>query len=133
MRLRQKRGLFRGARMVSERRVNRRNFLQTGVIATTGLIFASTGPPAAARPYAPSQRRKPFEFEEATIPQLQAAIQSGKESAVSLAKKYLQRIAEVDRGEFGVNSVIELNPDALAIARQLDKERKGKGARGLLH
>ena len=60
-------------------------------------------------------------------------MQSDRESAVSLAQKYLQRIAEIDKRGPGINSVIELNPDALAIARELDAERKGKGPRGPLH
>lgn len=74
-----------------------------------------------------------FELEEATIPQLQAAMHSGRETAESLARKYLQRIESLDRHGPKLNSVIELNPDALAIARELDAERKTKGARGPLH
>ena len=58
---------------------------------------------------------------------------SGKFTVRSLTEKYLARIEEIDRGGPAVNSVIEINPDALAIAEALDKERKSKGARGPLH
>src|SRR5204863_1241645 len=66
------------------------------------------------------------------IPELQKAM-AGRFSAVSLAKKYLGRIAEIDRRGPTLNSIIQLNPDALAIAAALDKERKAKGPRGPLH
>ncbi len=78
-------------------------------------------------------RRPQFQLEEATLHNLQNAMRSGRENAWSLTTKYLQRIAELDRRGPKLNSVIELNPDALAIARQLDAERKAKGARGPLH
>jgi amidase len=58
---------------------------------------------------------------------------SGKFSAAALVEKYLQRIEEVDRNGPAVNSIIELNPDALSIAEALDRERKEKGPRGPLH
>src|SRR6185503_12355699 len=51
----------------------------------------------------------------------------------SIAEAYLARIDELDRRGPTVNSVIETNPDALAIADALDRERRDKGARGPLH
>lgn len=89
----------------------------------------SSRPRAAAPPF----HIQPFEWEEATVVELQAAIRSGQETAVSLAKKYLQRIEDLDRRGPMLKSVIEINPDAVAIARALDKERKAKGPRGPLH
>src|SRR5437763_5306343 len=74
-----------------------------------------------------------FELDEYTIADLQAAIASGKFTSRSLTEKYLARMEAIDRHGPAVNSVIELNPDALAIATVLDKERKEKGARGPLH
>jgi len=76
---------------------------------------------------------KSFELEETTIAELQAGMSSGQFTARSLAEKYLKRIDEVDKRGPGINSVIEVNPDALAIAADLDKERKAKGPRGALH
>jgi amidase len=76
---------------------------------------------------------KPFEFDEASIADLQDQTRSGKCTARSLAETYLARIEEIDRRSPALNSVIELNPDALAIAEALDKERGERGARGPLH
>ncbi|HXD34026.1 MAG TPA: amidase [Pyrinomonadaceae bacterium] len=75
-----------------------------------------------------------FELEELTIAELQNGMKSGKYTAVSLAKKYLQRIQQIDKSGPAVNSVIEINPDAISIAAALDRERKAKGSsRGPLH
>jgi len=81
----------------------------------------------------PADRVEPFELDELTIADLQQAMQSGKESARSLVKKYQARIEAVDRKGPALNSVIEVNPDALEIAEALDRERSAKGARGPLH
>jgi amidase len=75
----------------------------------------------------------PFELEEVTIPQLQDGMKSGKYTAQSLVEKYLARIDEIDKRGPAVNAIIELNPDALSIAKALDQERNAKGARGPLH
>ncbi len=118
---------------------SRRNFLQSGAIggaaaaiypalAAARAIAAENSPRESASAEVPA-----FELEEVTIDQLQADMKSGKYTAHSLTEKYLQRIHEVDKQGPAVNSVIELNPDALAIAEQLDHERKEKGARGPLH
>jgi amidase len=58
---------------------------------------------------------------------------SRRESAVSLLKKYVARIDDIDRRGPALKSVIELNPDAVSIARALDVERQAKGPRGPLH
>jgi amidase len=76
---------------------------------------------------------KPFELDEITIPDLQAGMKSGRFTARSLVEKYSARIEEIDKQGPSVNSVIELNPDALSIADTLDQERKAKGPRGPLH
>ena len=60
-------------------------------------------------------------------------MKSGKYTARSIAEKYLARIDQIDKQGPAINAVIELNPDALAIADGLDKERKEKGVRGPLH
>jgi len=76
---------------------------------------------------------KSFELDEITIADLQDGMKSGKFTARSLAEKYTARIEEIDKQGPGINSVLELNPDALAIADSLDRERKAKGPRGPLH
>jgi amidase len=70
------------------------------------------------------------QLEETTIAELQTAMKSGQMSAREITQKYLDRIKEID-GK--LNSVIETNPDALAIADELDRERKSGKLRGALH
>lgn len=64
-------------------------------------------------------------------------MKSGKYTARSLVEKYTARIEEIDKANggagVGLNSVIEMNPDAASIADALDKERTAKGPRGPLH
>jgi amidase len=115
--------------------MNRRDFLLTTALGMAQMTVGcstsrvSTASHSSATPF----RIKSFEWEEATIFQLQAAMKSGKETAVSLVNHYRRRIDAVDRSGPAINSIIELNPDALAIARELDKDRKVKGPRSPLH
>ena len=60
-------------------------------------------------------------------------MKSGEETAESLTQKYLRRIEETNLRGPTLRAVLEVNPDALGIARSLDRERKAKGARGPLH
>jgi amidase len=111
---------------------SRRQFLKLGTCASALAVAGPTlGGAAGAAPTA--YQAKPFEFEEATVGDLQRAMQSGKHTARSIAESYLARIDEMDKHGPAVNSVIELNPEALAIAEALDRERRTKGARGPLH
>jgi amidase len=103
--------------------MKRRNFLQT---TASVLAVAVTRPAAAFKPAA-------FELEELTIADLQRGMQSGKYSARSLVEKYTDRINEIDKRGPTLKSVIELNPDAEAIAAALDRERKERGVRSPLH
>jgi amidase len=109
--------------------MNRRDFFlgcsQIALLSATSLHSGGAG--------SSSKWRTEFEWEEATIRQLRTAMEKRRESAVSLAKAYLKRIRDVDQNGPKLNSVIEINPDAIAIARELDRERKNKGARGPLH
>jgi amidase len=72
-------------------------------------------------------------MEEMTIAQLQDAMEAGALTARGLVEMYLERIERFDRQGPALNAVIELNPDALAIAESLDAERKAGSVRGLLH
>ncbi len=113
----------------------RRRFLQTTVLGGVGAAMlpalAGARVVPADLPASPEVGRS--ELDELTVTDLQAAMASGKFSALSLTQKYLARIEEIDRRGPAVNSVIEVNPEALPIAETLDKERKTKGARGPLH
>jgi amidase len=75
----------------------------------------------------------PFELDEVSVADLQKRMSAGETSARRLAEAYLGRIAALDRSGPALRSVIETNPEALAIADALDAERKAKGPRGPLH
>jgi amidase len=72
-------------------------------------------------------------MDELTISDLQAQLHSAALTARQLAENYLERIGALDQSGPALNSVIELNPDALAIADALDAERQARGPRGPLH
>lgn len=72
-------------------------------------------------------------MQEWTISELQEKMTSDELTARQLAEMYLGRIARIDEGENGIYSIIELNPDALGIAEQLDTERSEGKIRGPLH
>ena len=74
-----------------------------------------------------------FAYEEATVKELQAQMESGTLTAVELTAAYLERITLLDQSEDGVHSIIEINPDALEIAARLDAERRNGSIRGPLH
>src|SRR2546425_6815772 len=115
--------------------MKRRNVLQ---LVAVGSAAAMTGPTFASAalkpaPLAARSKVKPFDLDEATIAEFQAGMTSGRYSSLSLAKKYLTRIEQIDKHGPAVNAVIEINPDVITIARALDEERKAKGPRGALH
>ena len=68
-----------------------------------------------------------------SIAQIQQQMRVGQLSARALTEAYLQRIAEVDQSGPAINSIIEINPDAIEIARRLDDERATGPVRGPLH
>jgi amidase len=110
--------------------LNRRHFLR--ISALTGAA-AITGCNRALPSGNDDPSRTPFELEEKTIAELQDMMKSGQLTARSITEKYLARIDSVDRKGPHLNSILETNPDALAIATALDEERKSKGPRGPLH
>lgn len=97
-----------------------KNFL---LAIVTGLLFSCN----------PTNDTNSFAFEEATVAELQTQMQSGTLTAVELVSAYLERIALLDQSEGGVHSIIEVNPDALQIAAELDDERASGKVRGPLH
>src|SRR5690348_3114188 len=68
-----------------------------------------------------SQDTGPKKFNEATVAQLEAQMTSGQVTSTALTNFYIERILELDQNGPGVNAVIELNPDALAMARNADQ------------
>jgi amidase len=121
--------------------MKRRQFLHHGTqaaLATTLLPLAASGA-AASLPEAGTSSQpavavpKNFELSEVSITDLQARMQSGKSTARDLCQQYLARIAEINTKGPAINAVIEINPDALALADTLDKERKAGKVRGPMH
>jgi amidase len=111
--------------------MKRREFLR---IASLGGAALASPAWASFNAFEKSPRGLPaLPGEEWTLGQMRAAMSAGKLSAVALTKHYLGRLAAIDRSGPGLHAVIELNPDALAIAQALDRERKKQGPRGPLH
>ena len=73
------------------------------------------------------------DFSEASIAELHDQLQRGELRAEQLVAWYIDRIDTIDRVESGPNAIIEINPDALRIARALDVEWKTSGPRGPMH
>lgn len=72
-------------------------------------------------------------MQEYTIAELQGMLQSGETSSIELVEAYLDRVERFDRGGPRLNAVIEINPDAIEIAKSLDAERRAGKIRGPLH
>jgi len=117
--------------------MDRRSFL--GRAAVLGAAATGVTPrrlPVAVPPEAPVTPQGPlprFNLEESTVLGLQSEMEAGRLTAHDLVAQYLERIENLDRGGPALRSILELNPEALAIADALDQERKAKGPRGPLH
>jgi amidase len=107
--------------------MNRRQFLREGTLGGAATLAVS-GLEAASLRSAPR-----VDLEEATIASLQEKMRSGALTSRALTAAYFERIAALDKQGPTLRSVIETNPDALAVAEALDAERKAKGSRGPLH
>jgi len=75
----------------------------------------------------------PFRHAEATVAQLQAEMAAGRLTSEQLTRDYIQRILDLDQGGPGVNSVIEINPDAISMALDADAKRRRGIVLGPLH
>jgi amidase len=94
-------------------------------VAVRGEAEKSASSPAASDPS--------FELSELSIDELQEGMKSGRFTSRSLAEKYLARIEAIDKNGPALRSVIEVNPDALAMADEADRQRKTGVPRGPLH
>lgn len=136
---------------IKQERMNRRKFLRSGSLAAAAAVTVAgtaasvmTGCSSGSNQSEERKRdsaeiaaaeigRDEFELSEITIAELQQGLQSGKYSSVKLAELYLTRISEIDQGRHDLKSVIEVNPEALLLADQMDKERKQGKLRGPFH
>jgi amidase len=115
--------------------MHRRSFLKTSTIA--GVSISAISLNAAAAPHQNSAQaisgEMDFELDEVTVTGLQEDMKTGKHTSHSITKLYLKRIAAIDKKGPKLNAVIALNPDALQIAEDMDKERALGKIRGPLH
>src|SRR4029078_3860685 len=102
--------------------LDRSDFLGLAALAAAGVTIGASGTAEG--------QRSGFDPEERSIAELQAAIENGETTSAALTTWYLARIRTLDKK---TNSIIEINPDALNIARELDRERKAEKVRGPLH
>jgi len=117
--------------------MNRRSFVRRSVAGAAGAAVTSVSVRTRAELRdVKSPSPAPFALDEVTIADLQRGMSSGKYTAELIALNYLDRIDRIDdtdKNGPGLNSVIEVNPEALAIAVDMDKERKAGRVRGPLH
>src|ERR1700761_47660 len=118
--------------------MQRRNFIKTSslagltlsTLAATSCNLVSSDKKADAPAAAKTDN---FELNEVTIAVLQQKMQSKEYTSRSITELYLKRIDAIDKNGPKLNSVIELNKDALTIAEAMDKERAAGKVRGPLH
>jgi len=119
--------------------MNRNKFLKNSFLA--GLFFTQKDPVSRfslnktrflldTGEYSPVSS---FELDEITIPDLQKKMETGEFTSHKITQLYLKRIAEIDKAGPKLNAVIEINPEALEIAKSMDQERKMGKLRGPLH
>lgn len=120
---------------------SRRDFLQEASASAAALALGSrvlhaadTGVPEGDESVAAAERSIfANELHEVTLSALSESMATGHRTARGITELYLAAIQEYDRAGPRLNSVIELNPDALADAQRLDEERATRGARSALH
>lgn len=119
--------------------MKRRKFFQAASIGTAAVSLI---PLSACRPRRKREQKgverngaaeDDFRLNEMTVDELQGRMGDGSETALSLVEAYLQRIETIDQSGLQLNAVIELNPDAISIADELDRERAEGKLRGPLH
>lgn len=114
--------------------MNRRNFLKNSSFAGLGLSpFTGLALQQIKKEEGSKQDGGEFPLLETSIDALQEKMYSGSLTSVIVTNLYLQRIKSIDKSGPAINSVIEVNPDALKIAAQMDAERRSGKVRGRLH
>lgn len=118
--------------------MKRRSFLTTATLASAGLttllVTGCTSSTKKNEDLLPVENsNEAFELDEETISSLREKLTSGKYTSQQLVQLYLKRIEAIDKNGPQLNSVIEINPDAVTIAIEMDKELKAGKIRGPLH
>src|SRR5579875_3191886 len=120
--------------------MHRRRFLTAAALGSAASRLSAQEPKPEQPPLTPSDihqapgvHPRNFELDDIGATELAGRIRQGKLTSERLCQLYLERIDEIDRRGPALRSVIEINPDALSIARDLDADYRSKGARGPLH
>lgn len=115
--------------------MKRRDFFTRTTLATVGIstLFIQGCDTSKSNKEESLDSKLDFELDEETITSLQEKLSSGKYTSEQLVELYLQRIESIDKNGLNLHAIIEINPDALSIASQMDKERKAGKSRGALH
>lgn len=112
--------------------MQRRNFLKTASLTGVALTAGTTGLFAENKETVTEQAGA-FALSEITITELQQKLHAKTLTSRAIVEQYLKRIHDIDKNGPKLNSVIELNPDALKIADEMDKERHAGKLRGPMH
>jgi amidase len=120
--------------------LDRRTFVGASLAAGAALLAAPRSALASESSATPRMEPTPRDLApqiddvlSRSVAELGALMQRGALTSHDLTQRYLTRIAQMDKAGVALNAVIELNPDALAIADQRDAERKAGTTRGPLH
>ena len=121
--------------------MDRRKFIRNGSLAGLSVAAISSScndniekqEPKKVEPIPVVELKDEFALNEVTIDELQQKMTKGELSSRSITEMYLRRIESIDKSGPALNAVLEINPDALALADTLDAERRAGKYRGPLH
>jgi amidase len=113
--------------------MKRRSFISSTIVGVFGLPIMAKDPIMHETSSRREQIADKFELQEASIDILQQYMSTNKYTSKQITEIYLKRIMNLDKKGPCVNSVIEINPDALAIAERMDMERKAGKVRSPMH
>jgi amidase len=113
--------------------IDRRNFLGLAGLGAAGALIAQQTPQPMPPDHgpAPNAAPPPFELDEMTVGELQEGLRSGRFTSRSLTEAYLGRIEAIDKRGPAINAVIEINPDAMAIAAEMDRTHSSGPLHGI--
>ena len=111
--------------------LTRRTFIELGAAGAVVVVAGGVGAPSSVAASGPgSDKRRNEEFVEKDLVELQQLMRRGKLSSRELTEGYLERIKQLNPT---LNAIIETNPEAVKIAKRMDKERRSGHVRGPLH
>lgn len=115
--------------------IDRRGFISTTAVSAVGLALGAGCTPNATDRTASDMALsvQPFALDEIDVAALQKSMESGERTSASITQLYLDRIEALNLTGPRLHAIIEVNPDALAIAKALDAERASGKVRGPLH